>query len=152
MRLIIAFILMLSISFACEQPYKEVQGIKIGCPIENMQGLTLIQEKDDINRVVYEKNMDGMFNTAILWVVNGNIEAVIFKRTKEFDPSLFDELLLRLDDQWHDQIMNRNAPVMPNLIVLEIQDNTIGRIILGQANDPQSYLILSYYSNKINNL
>lgn len=154
MKIIIGFILALSVSFACDKPYAEVQGIKIGCPLENSQALTVIKQKDGNGITIYEKNMDGMFDTATLLVVNGNIEAVIFKRTREFDPSLFDEVFLRLYDQWDGKILNPNSPALPNILSLQIQDDVLNNIILGKTEDdaPESLLMLGYYSHIMNNL
>ena len=111
MRIIIGIILAFSTAFACEQPYEEVQGIKIGCPLENIENyheeLLFVsdeeagQEKFSIKGYIDATDSDQTYNerTKII-VINDNVEHI-------------------------EMIINNVDPVVADL------DKTLGNHILG---------------------
>lgn len=65
-RLLLLPILMLGLAFSCDQPYEDVGGIKIGCPIEDVEGLDEYQipeeyQFNDVEEglVIYQKKVEG---------------------------------------------------------------------------------------------
>lgn len=49
-RLLLLPILMLGLSFACDQPYEEVAGIKIGCPLKEIKDIRAFTSIDSPSR------------------------------------------------------------------------------------------------------
>lgn len=95
-RLLVLPILMLGLSFACDQPYEEVAGYKIGCPLENDKGLKLKEKKEGIE--TYQKELKGVFfETEDVGVLNGNIETISFTRYQESSYDLEKDMEVFLD-------------------------------------------------------
>lgn len=82
MKILIGLIFLLSISFACDQPYEEFEGYKIGCKFEDKNNeFKLVESRGEFS--VYQKNTDGLFDNINIIVLSGNIEGVEFRKNTE---------------------------------------------------------------------
>lgn len=80
-RLILLPALFLGLSFACEQPYEEVYGYKIGCPYgENTEDF---KAREYLPEVLFSKfSLEREhFETVDIDILNGNIERLIFSKS-----------------------------------------------------------------------
>lgn len=82
MRIILGFILALSVSFACDQPHEEVGGYKIGCPFENNDIFELKESANGIDTYKL-KEPRGFFNNVEISVINGISEGIYFEKEYE---------------------------------------------------------------------
>lgn len=75
-RLLLLPALILGLSFACDQPYEEIEGFKLGCPyVGNLSAGTV--KNDDEKIMVYEQRLENsFFDTAEIEVLEGNIESI----------------------------------------------------------------------------
>lgn len=76
MRILLGFILALSVSFACDQPHEEVGGYKIGCPFDDKAGFNLDETDASGKLSYYSKIKDGLFNVVVIATLDGLIEYV----------------------------------------------------------------------------
>ncbi|WP_077929431.1 hypothetical protein [Wohlfahrtiimonas populi] len=82
MKILIGFILFLSVSFACDQPYEEFEGYKIGCNFEDKNNeFQLVELRGKLS--LYQKNADEIFDSVNVIVLNGNIEGLVFVKNTE---------------------------------------------------------------------
>lgn len=79
-RLLLLPVLMLGISFACDQPYEEVAGIKIGCPI----GSSVDYREYDSGGQIYgggavfrKLKGDNFFQSEVVLSLDGVVEGII---------------------------------------------------------------------------
>lgn len=106
MRVLIGVILALSVSFACDQPYEEVIGYKIGCPFVVTKDYVESLVDPDNNMSEYRKIVKGSFYEEIEIVIwNGIIEMVKFgepyiERTDYKYSKNVDEAVLALNKRW----------------------------------------------------
>lgn len=89
MRIILGFILALSVSFACDQPHEEVGGYKIGCPFDDKAGFELKESANGIDTYKL-KEPSGFFNNVEISVINGSAEGIYFE--KEYEIGIVDHL------------------------------------------------------------
>lgn len=104
-RLLVLPILMLGLSFACDQPYEEVFGIKIGCSVEGINNFNeytdLDLEIDGANVFHLPLNDGNFFDSANILVINGGVEGLILRASGfSFDPEIMDELIESLTNRW----------------------------------------------------
>lgn len=108
MRILMSLVLALSFSFACDKPYEEAEGFKIGCPLEDTAGYQVATEEFNGSPVVIYSKWDEQgkttispnFNFVSLITVDNVIENVFltnFNRPTEED---FLNVLGRLTQRW----------------------------------------------------
>lgn len=107
-RLLLLPILILGLSFACNQPFEEVEGIKIGCPYTG--GLsTGTPKNEDPQITVYEQRLENsFFDTAEIEVVAGKVESISLSKIFHDLASLKkgrDILFTSLNEKWGDAIV-----------------------------------------------
>lgn len=76
-RLLLLPLLFLGLSFACDQPYEEVAGYKIGCPHQQDEGFEVWNDRKDSNISSYsgEKKI-GPFENIDITTLKGNIAII----------------------------------------------------------------------------
>lgn len=140
-RLLLFPILMFGFSFACNQPYEEVGGIKIGCPQD--VSFKLSSEDGDSDRLKsYKKELtDSFFNTVTIKVLDGNIEQVSFNKlyheisNQDAD---WDSMVTTLSEKWGEygridlpqakiySIKNPNSNLLEMVSIMQVRDGSTG--------------------------
>lgn len=140
-RLILLPVLMLGLSFACDQPYEEVGGIKIGCPysVEFKSALS-----DEVNTRIetFKKTLNDSFFTGVdLDVLDGNIEKVSFTKSYEDLRQMNEELesiLVVLSERWGKYystdsagakifaIRNPNSEILYGISIIQVSSGRFG--------------------------
>lgn len=109
MRILLGIVLALSVSFACDQPYEEVGGYKIGCPFDDKTGFVQDDSETKDGVSVYKSRLkDSFFESVSIDIINGNMEGVSFDRKYHDNDSSFlddeDILLSSLKERWGDPV------------------------------------------------
>ena len=101
-KYLLASFLMLNLAMSCEQPYEEVLGYKLGCPIENVDSMKLIDSKEFDGRAqVYAyKASNGFFNNSEIGVLDGNVSLVHISGQGRDAKTIFKNLLVQNTDKW----------------------------------------------------
>lgn len=102
-RLLLLPVLMLGLSFSCDQPHEEVAGIKIGCPFSGSKG-SLKSDNDRPGILTQElKLKDSFFETVRIDVLEGNIEGLTFSKHYQGHQEMgkdFEAVSIALKDKW----------------------------------------------------
>lgn len=105
-RLLVLPLFILGIAVACDQPHEEVFGIKIGCPVEDINNFN---EYIDLDLEIGGANVfhlpllsnGSFFDSANILVINGAVEGLILRASGfSFDPEIMDELIESLTNRW----------------------------------------------------
>lgn len=77
--------LMFGLSFACDQPHEEIEGIKMGCPYTGDLSLGTPKNKDnnrdDAKTMIYEQRLENsLFDSAEIEVIDGKIESIVLSK------------------------------------------------------------------------
>lgn len=105
-RFLLLPILIFGLSFACDQPYEEVSGYKIGCPLGSSADYRQYTAGDDIygGSMVF-KDIDNLhpFEIEAVLMVEGTVEGLVFM-TPEYAASEEDfyTLVASMQDEWGD--------------------------------------------------
>lgn len=110
-------VLLLGVTFACDQPYEEIMGIKIGCPLENKENYQeelLFEELDEnkepiasIYHYVDIQDPDLYFSSRNqIIVINGIVEYVEINNIS--DPQ---DIVAELDAKWDEQIKTNECEI-----------------------------------------
>ena len=95
MRFFLLPFLLFSFVFACDFPYEEVRGYKIGCPYNVEQGV-MEKNSDDKRVKKYIKFFDEeFFNAVIITTIDGNISSLQFVK-------IYDELSQYIENSKQD--------------------------------------------------
>lgn len=81
MRLLLIPVLMASLAFACDNPYEEIGGIKLGCPVDSSQMKKQAIDGSIVFDEWYKINNAGPFTFAEAEAYKGNVEALSFVKT-----------------------------------------------------------------------
>lgn len=144
MRILLGLVLALSVSFACDQPYEEIGGYKIGCEFNDNGFLQTPSEEDGI--LSYVAVSKPPFDGVKLYAHNNILVKATFVR--EYD-DLYDmnkdisSMLSRLKDRWGEfkktehQYQNfeyvfndTKNDVIPVISLYELRDNDIGTVAI----------------------
>lgn len=85
-RLLLLPILMLGFSLACDQPYEEIVGIKVGCPFKSAVNVKDYTKGDPLlggDFFYKDTDRDQLFNFEGLIIVDGNIEGLALRETRK---------------------------------------------------------------------
>lgn len=153
MRILLSSIaLALSISFACDQPYEEVGGYKIGCPFEVTEKYTLTNENIAMNAKEYQGDVSGLFDIVTIGTINGSIEAVSFRRNDDRNVSQheIDNMLSSLTKRWG--APSEKDPVLSNAYYWNLEDSTVENIAFSssEAESHAPFFSVVYISEKAN--
>lgn len=102
-RLLLFPVLMLGLSFACDQPYEEVAGIKIGCPLGDSDGYKGYFWGERLyGGDSHVKSLDdgGIFTVQIVLSIDGVAEGVILGSRDGVDEEVFSVLTKSLEERW----------------------------------------------------
>lgn len=107
-RLVLMLILTLGVTFACDQNYEEVEGIKIGCPIDEAE----LSEYDFVGpsfpgSFVYVKKgkMDGFFDRKNIFLIDGVISGVhLYRNEKPINVDELKDLVAQFTEKWGEHI------------------------------------------------
>lgn len=102
-RFLLLPILMFGLSFACDQPYEEVAGIKIGCPLGDSDGYKGYFWGEGIyGGDSHVKSLDdgGIFTIQIVLSIDGVAEGVILSSRNGVDKEVFNVLTKSLEERW----------------------------------------------------
>lgn len=98
MRILLGIVLALSVSFACDQPYEEVGGYKIGCYLNPAKMPYDKMVKDENMRVLSnDLPKDSFFKKVTTTLLNGNIEQIEFTQSYSNYVELSEDMLVLLD-------------------------------------------------------
>lgn len=104
-RLLMLPLLLLGLSFACDQPHEEVAGYKIGCPFHGDES-DMILDPDNKGILIQEMPLiDDFFNSVRIEVLNGNIEGASFSKEYNNDSLKKEDLellTLAMKNKWGD--------------------------------------------------
>ena len=135
-RLFLLPALMLGLSFACDQPYEEVAGIKIGCPLEDNGDFKEMVVIEATNSTLYQKERTGIFNVIYVTTIDGIVESAIFgvNNGAAVDKEIAQDLFLSLENRWgkFEKLSESEYTVIPNSAVLGRIDYTYvpGEVVL----------------------
>ena len=152
MRILLGFILALSVSFACDQPYEEVGGYKIGCPFDDKSGFILDKSKAKDGISVYKSKLkNSFFQEVSVEVINGNIEGVSFDKKYHDDDSSFlddeDVLLATLKERWGEFVAIDISRYNKIYSFRNTNSEVIDRVsVFRFVNGPTAIISLNYYS------
>lgn len=103
-RLLLLALGLAGLSFACDQPYEEITGIKIGCPVESSVDRKIYTQGDNLlgGDFIYKDVADtDFFNLKGLIIVNGNIEGITLRETRNpVSFESFKERVKRMESSW----------------------------------------------------
>lgn len=146
MRLIIGLLMATSIAFACDQPYEEVGGYKIGCPFENTSEFELIDTIDSIDMKRYTKDISGVFDSVTIDTLNGEIAWVGFlsERNKPYPTKDTQDIIKSLENRWGNFSEDNGGFVNQpdNALISEIR-------FYASSNPDDNIMMLMYTSNKM---
>lgn len=147
MRILLGGItLALSVAFACDQPYEEVGGYKVGCPLENIDEFELINTIDEIGMKRYTKDTTGIFESVAIDTINGEIEWVGFltERDKPFFDDDTKDIVTSLKNRWG---AFSDGPVG---LINHPKNSLINEIVFYASSNPDdNIMMLMYKSNKM---
>lgn len=151
-RLLLLPFLMLGFSLACDAPYEEIEGIKIGCPYpEELSNGTF---KEDGKTTLFERSLENsFFDSAEIEVLEGNVEGIslskIFSDLEELKKER-SALFESLDEKWG------KAVVMGNNESLIVYVNKTPRseyldsiVVMSSVLESTGILRVSYTSKKL---
>lgn len=143
MRILLGLVLSLSVSFACDEPYEEIGGHKIGCPIDRDQ--VIASSPLESGEVLNMFKADGFFDTVAATEVDNKIEAIFFSRAniKSSDLSHVTQLLNSLENKW-----GKLNEIEPDIYHRAVNNDVIGEITLAFPKYEGDDLILIYQSKK----
>lgn len=152
MRLIIGLLLATSISFACDNPNEEIGGYKVGCPFEASEKYTLINEDKYMDAQEYQGDTSGLFDIVVIGVINGNIEAVKFRRNDDRNVSQheIDSMVSSLTKRWGKP--TEKDPVLSNVYYWNLENSIIENIVFSssEAESAAPFFSAIYISEKAN--
>lgn len=98
MRYLLSLFLVAGISFACDLPYEDIRGYKVGCPIQDNSGLKLESQEAELSKYSFFADNDIYYKQDIN-TINGNIEEVrlVTDFDREIDKNSF---ISKLDSRW----------------------------------------------------
>lgn len=147
MRFLLLPLLLLSLSFACDQPYEEVYGIKIGCSLEEIKGLdkfsamTPMLGADALSYI--DQGSEDFFNTVGLLYFDNSAEGVVLtSRDGTANTKNFSLLLDELSKRWGDGFFLKEGVYVINTV----NSDVIGVIVA--LNPPGSNKINVVYRSK----
>lgn len=151
-RLLLLPFLMLGFSLACDAPYEEIEGIKIGCPYpEELSNGTF---NEDGKTILFERSLENsFFDSAEIEVLEGNVEGIslskIFSDLEELKKER-SALFESLDEKWG------KAVVMGNNESLIVYVNKTPRseyldsiVVMSSVLESTGILRVSYTSKKL---
>lgn len=147
MRVIFGLVLYLSVIFACDQPYEEVFGFKIGCPLENKESFVVQARNEEGNITIYTKKLLGVFDTVRVIELNGNVEILELKIYENIHLSQHDinSLVTNVDHKW-----GQHKYQGPGVFFWIPKNNIISNIeVFSTYLDERNVLDLIYQSKKI---
>lgn len=175
MRLLLSFILTLSLSLACDQPYEEVEGYKIGCPFDFAvsdgdgksidENLTSYSLKDEgiqkkllpmpINDVGFQKALPARIS---VYVMGGNIEGATFHRTYDDAHIIQNDIkfiLSSIKDMWGGEYEYKKAEDLrfTSYSIRDIKSEILDNVIIWKlwSHHGHGFLSISFVSKKMQN-
>lgn len=150
MRVLIGFILALSVSFACDQPYEEVGGYKIGCPFVVTDEYKLVDEEPAFNSKTYTKNIDGVFDKVNITVMNEDVEFIRFDKNNygKINQKDIDDMLVVLNKRWGE---GKNDGKTSLYYTWSPDNSAIGEVVFTSSGPSSSFpdFTLWYTSKKL---
>lgn len=151
-RLLLLPVLILGLSFACNQPYEEIEGIKIGCPYIGDVSIGTPKE-DDETITVYEKRLENSFFDSVeIEVLDGNVESIsLIKIFHDLASLQKDRAILfeDLDKKWGDAVVMGNNEGLIVYVNKTPRSESLGSI-LGMSTFMESAGILKVsYNSKL---
>lgn len=109
-KLIFTLSLMLSLSFACDNPYEQIGDYKIGCPVEMSQHEFQLVGEERISGekaffYVKENVTSDLFDGEAIIIVDGNVEFVMFLLKNGMPAGLLQSLIERWGEPRLDNTM-----------------------------------------------
>lgn len=105
-RLLLLPLLLFGLSFSCDQPYEEVAGIMIGCPVKYLDNF---EEYIDLGletqgaKVFHLPLKDAFFDSSNIYIIDDSIEQLILKKSNfRFDKDIMYDLIKNLTGRWGD--------------------------------------------------
>src|SRR5699024_6276367 len=102
-RVLLLLVLLFDVSFACDQSYETIEGIKIGCPYDG-EFSAGVDKEDNAKVTIYERSLENsFFDSAIIEVMDGKVESVSLSKIFNDLDILKKEregLFKSLDHQW----------------------------------------------------
>ncbi|MBS7815929.1 hypothetical protein [Wohlfahrtiimonas chitiniclastica] len=143
MRIFLAAILCLSVSFACDQPFEEVGGYKIGCPYDPV-GMEHSKKDDGTDIYVKKLEDDSFFQVVGLGLIDNKIEELSFFSAYDNPDNMkrdIENILTKFTKRWGEYktletgggrtaylFDNPNSSVLDSVGILVIQDYTSNEI------------------------
>lgn len=154
-RLFLMPVFFWGLSFACDQSYEEIEGIKIGCPYTGDSSLG-VSKNDDEKIIVYEQRLENsLFDSVEMEVMEGNIESLSFSKTfhdlgtlqKERD-ILFDSL----DQRWGKAVVLGDNETLIVYVNKNPNSEYLGSIlVMSSFIESAGILQVTYSSEKLSN-
>lgn len=143
--------LLLGFSFACDQPYEEIEGIKMGCPYmgDSSQGTT---KNDDERITVYEQRLENsLFDSVEIEVMEGNIENLSFSKIfhnldalKKDRAALFDSL----DQRWGEAVVLGDNETLIIYVNKKPNSEYLGSILVMSSFTESAGILQVTYTSK----
>jgi len=139
MRFFLGLVLSIAISFSCDFNYEEVGGYKIGCPLESLDRLKLIQSDDEHIQNYNESLKDSFFDEVDVSILDDQIAMLLF--TKKFYgrfplKSVQDGVRSSLIDRWGMPLDEQNIGRM-QIVRWKFKDrivNSIALVLMGDVD------------------
>lgn len=152
-KLLLLPALILGFSFACDQPYEEIAGIKIGCPYEGNLALGY-KDKDDDQIIHFSERMkDGFFDRVKIKVLDGNVEEISFLNlSKDHDDikSGGDALFEALNERWGNADITQELNIETVYSFKNMDDSILYEIFAKRVlMEPVSSMTVVYTSKKM---
>lgn len=153
-RLLLLPVLMFGLSFACDQPYEEVAGIKIGCPYEGDLSSGYKDDEDDAILHYSESIKGGFFDRAKIKVIDGNIGEVsfiVFSKDHDDIRKSGDALFKALSERWGDADIKQSLDIETIYSFKEMDDSVLHEVVAKRMIvTPVSSLGVIYTSKEMN--
>lgn len=149
-RLFLLPVLMFGLSFACDQPYEEVAGIKIGCSVDEIPNAEKFIEAGNFDGGVGLLNMDadGIFDNQIVIHLNNTVEGVaLLQAFNKISKEEFYVLIDTLEQRWG---ASETQELRGDLQVAFLnQENDIMGIIIAEFDSSSRKASIQYISKKL---
>lgn len=143
-RLLLLPILLMGLTFACDQPHEDVRGYKIGCPLELHKDMKFKSKKDAVE-IYTVANYEDIYTDVSLYVLNGNLEKVNLNTSIITDTEsriTKDALLKNLNARWGKFDIEDRGDVISGEIS-PIKNKPLGKISFEAVFDDNSVIILN---------
>lgn len=146
-RLLLLPVLMFGLSFACDQPYEDVAGYKIGCPVDDTieYGNEIDMYGGKASHRILEKN--DFFDLEVVFYRDGLLEGVsLGTGDKVVDRSDYDLMIESMKERWGVPVLQDHGAT--SVAMFLNHQNPAIKMVAASFTEPKGPLVVVYRNQK----